>query len=224
MAHQLKHPYPSVRDGAVCSYGGNQNRSARWDLRRCGCGVIAMADLALYLKRYHGCDGPDLPDPVPLEDYDRLCGSLQLKYLPMLPPAGINGIGLAIGLDLYFRIHRVPLRAFWGVRVKNIWTAMADMLDRDLPVIFSVGQNIPRVWENHRLNLYRKSDSGVYTAVSRVKAHYMTVTAMDDTWLTVSSWGRQYYTHRGEYEEYGKRHSIALVNNLVWLKPSAGKV
>ena len=46
----------------------------------------------------------------------------------------------------------------------------------------------------------------------------MTVTAMGDTWLTVSSWGRQYYIHRGEYEEYGKQHSIALVNNLVWMK------
>ena len=223
MEHQLKHPYISVQNGAVRSYGGNQNWSVRWDLRRCGCGVIAMADLALYLKRYHGCDGPDLPDPVPLEDYDRLCGSLQLKYLPMLPPVGINGLTLAAGLDLYFRIHKIPLRACWGVRARNFWTAMADMLDRDLPVIFSVGQNLPRIWENHKLNLYRKSSGGVYTAVSRVKAHYMTVTAMDDTWITVSSWGRQYYIHRSEYEEYGKRHSITLVNNLVWLKPTAGK-
>ena len=223
MAHRLKNPYISVSRGALRSYGSSQDWSERWDIRRCGCGAIAMTDLVLYLRRYHGCDGPDLPDPAPLEAYDRLCTKLQRKYLPMVPPVGINGLSLALGLDLYFRIHKIPLRAFWGVRAKNIWTAMADLLDRDLPVIFSVGQNIPRVWENHRLNLYIRRSDGTYVAASRVKAHYMTVTAMDDTWLTVSSWGRQYYIHRGEYEDYGKKHSIALVNNLVWLKAVTNK-
>jgi hypothetical protein len=95
---------------------------------------------------------------------------------------------------------------------------MADMLDRDLPVIFSVGQNLPFIWQRHKLNLYKKTADGVYTAVSRVNAHYMTATALDDTWMTVSSWGKQFYIHRGEYEAYGKEHSLALVNNLVWLK------
>ena len=223
MEHRLKHPYIRVVREGICSFGGSQNWSARWDLRQCGCGAIAMTDLALYLKRYHGCDGPELPDPAPLADYDRLCGSLQLKYLPMLPPVGINGLSLAIGLDLYFRFHKIPLRAFWGVRAKNIWTTMADMLDRDLPVIFSVGQNIPRVWEDHKLNLYVRRADGACTAVSRVKAHYMTVTAMDDNWMTVSSWGRQYLINRQEYEEFGRRYSIPLVNNLVWLKPISGK-
>ena len=218
MEHKLKNPYISVVKGAVCSCGGSQNWSARWDIRRCGCGAVAMTDLALYLRRYHGCDGPDLPDPVPLEDYDKLCTALQRKYLPMIPPVGINGLSLAMGLDLYFRIHRIPLRALWGVRAKNIWNAMAQMLDRDLPVIFSVGQNIPRVWENDKLNLYIRREDGAYVAVSRVRAHYMTALAMDDTWLTVSSWGRQYYIHRQEYEDYGKYHSMALVNNVVWLK------
>ena len=74
-----------------------------------------------------------------------------------------------------------------------------------------------------KLNLYIRRSDGTYVAASRVKAHYMTVTAMDDTWLTVSSWGRPYYIHRGEYEDYGKKHSIALVNNLVWLKAVTNK-
>ena len=218
MEHSLAHPYISVRSGAMQSFGGNQNWSARWDLRRCGCGAVAMTDLIVYLKRSHGCDGPDLPEPIPLETYDRLCSRLQLKYLPMLPPVGINGISLAIGISAYCKAHGIPLRASWSVKVKDFWTAMADMLDRDLPVIFAVGQNIPFVWQNHKVDLYQKTADGRYTAVSRVRAHYMTVTAMDDTWLTDSSWGKKYYIHRGEYAEYGKKHSIALVNNLLWLK------
>ena len=218
--HALQHPYLSVLHANTRSYGGRQQWSARWDLRRCGCGAVAMTDLVLYLARYHGCDGPAEAalDPVPLADYDRLCSRLQLKYLPMIPPAGILGPTLAAGISLYCRIHKIPLTAFWGVRTKNFWTAMADMLDRDLPVIFSVGQNLPFIWQRQKLNLYKKTADGVYTAVSRVNAHYMTATALDDTWMTVSSWGKQFYIHRGEYEAYGKEHSIPLVNNLVWLK------
>ena len=66
--HALQHPYPSVLHANTRSYGGRQQWSARWDLRRCGCGAVAMTDLVLYLARYHGCDGPAeaAVDPVPL--------------------------------------------------------------------------------------------------------------------------------------------------------------
>lgn len=217
---ELKNPYPAVQKEHTVSYGGNQNWSARRDLRSCGCGVIAMADLALYLARYHGCDGPAeaVLDPVPLEAYDKLCSRLQLRYLPMVPPLGINGLGLAAGISLYFRIHRIPLTAFWGVRTGNFWSAMADMLDRDLPVVFAIGPNFPFVWQKHRLNLYKKMTDGRYVAVSRVKAHYITATGLDENWVKISSWGKEYYIHREEYVQYGKNHSFALVNNLLWLK------
>ncbi len=218
--HALKHPYPSVLREETVSYGGNQNWSARRDLRLCGCGAVAMTDLVCYLTRYHGCRGPEIgqTDPIPLDVYDRLCSSLQRKYLPMIPPMGITGFHLAAGLGLYFQIHRIGLRPFWGVRSKNFWTAMADMLERDLPVIFAVGPNFPFVWQQHKLNLYRKTADGRYVAVSRVKAHYMTATGLDENWMRVSSWGREYYIHREEYTRYGKQHSLALTNNLLWLK------
>ena len=100
--HRLQHPYPAVAMGAAVSCGGNQNWSSRWDLRRCGCGAVAMTDLVLYLTRHHGWDGPAEAalDPVPLADYDRLCSSLQRKYLPMVPPVGVNGLALAAGVSL----------------------------------------------------------------------------------------------------------------------------
>ena len=217
--HRLQHPYPAVAKGAAVSCGGNQNWSSRWDLRRCGCGAVAMTDLVLYLTRHHGWDGPAEAalDPVPLADYDRLCSSLQRKYLPMVPPVGVNGLALAAGVSLYCKFHQIPLRACWGVPTRNFWSVMAELLDRDLPVVFAVGPNFPFVWQQHKLNLYRKHGD-VYTAVSRVKAHYMTATALDGEWITVSSWGKQFYIHRGEYEAYGRQHSVALVNNLLWLR------
>ena len=218
--HGLKHAYPIIQNQAQCSYGGNQRWLRRRDLQQCGCGVVAMADLALYLTRHHGFDGPEeaVQDPVPLEAYDRLCSRLQLRYLPMVPPLGITGVGLAAGIGLYFRMHGIPLQAFWGVRTKNLWSAMADMLDRDLPVIFAIGPNFPIVWAKHRLNLYRKTPDGRYVAVSRVKGHYITATGLDETWVQISSWGKEYYIHREEYEQYGKQHSLSLTNNLLWLR------
>lgn len=224
MEHQLKHPYIRVEKDGSCAYGGRQQWSGRWDLRQCGCGAVAMTDLTLYLTRYHGCSGPAEAalDPLPLADYDRLCAKLQRTYLPMLPPFGINGLSLAAGISLYCKARGIPLRARWGVRAREFWTVMADMLDRDLPVIVSVGQIIPKFWQNKRLNLYRRTGEGVYTAVSAVRAHYVAVTAMDDTWLTVSSWGKQFYIHRGEYEQFGREHSLALIHNLVRLEPQKG--
>lgn len=219
MIHELKHPYPSVLYDGGPSYGGSQLRCSRWDLRKCGCGVIALLDLIVYLTRHHGCRGPEAADrdPIPAADYDRLADQLQRRYLPMLPPVGINGLTLAAGADLWFRFHHVPLHARWGVQGKRFWSAMEELLDRDLPVIFSIGPNFPFVWQQHKLPLYRKSASGVYTAVSRVKAHYITATGLDENWIRISSWGREYYIHRGEYEAYGKAHSISLIHNLLWL-------
>ena len=218
--HRLQHPYPSVIKGEICSFGGNQVWSGRWDLRKYGCGAVAMTDLILYLTRHHGVDGPKEAtlDPIPLADYDRLCSRLQRRYLTMIPPSGINGLSLAAGISLYCTIHRIPLRAFWGVRTGRLWSAVSEMLDRDLPVILAAGPNFPAVWQKHKLKLYRKTPDGTYVAVSGAAGHYMTVTAMDDTWLTVSSWGKQYWIHRGEYEAYGRSHSIPLVNNILFLR------
>lgn len=216
MQHSLKHPYISV--GLNGSYGGNQTTLNRKSLRQCGCGAVAMADFLLYVTKYH--DFEPLPeaecDPIAPSDYDALVSRLQLRYLPMLPPFGITGISMAAGLSLYSQQHHLSLGARWGVQKKNFWQLMAQMLDRDLPVIFSIGPNFPFIWQKHKLNLYRKCGD-TYVAVSRVSAHFVTATGLDENWIRISSWGKEYYIHRGEYTQYGKAHSISLAHNLLWI-------
>ena len=51
----LKYPYISVSDGGLKSYGGDQGKSENATMRRCGCGVIAAADVLLYLSRRYDC-------------------------------------------------------------------------------------------------------------------------------------------------------------------------
>ena len=221
---QLKHPYPAVDWSENGSFGGSQTRSAKWQIRKCGCGAVAMTDLVIYLTRHHGCSAPHLVeeaaahDPIPAALYDRCCCDLQRKYLPMVPPFGINGLALTGGLDAYCGLHRLPFRFRWNIGKKNLWTVIRQALEQDLPVILAIGPNLPALWGQKKVALYRRQGN-TYTAVTAVNAHYVTVTAMDDSWLQVSSWGKEYYIHRQEYLQYGMAHSSFLVNNVLAAEP-----
>ena len=87
-----------------------------------------------------------------------------------------------------------------------------------MPVILAIGSNLPAFWEQHKLKLYRKRGD-TYIAVTSVAGHYVTVTGMDETWLQISSWGKEYHIQRQEFVEYGKRHSTFLVHNVLTLEP-----
>jgi len=67
----------------------------------------------------------------------------------------------------------------------------------------------------HRVRLYVKGADGIYRSNSSIKAHYVTVTGLDRRWMRVSSWGKEYYISRGEYEQYVKKHSSFLISNIV---------
>jgi len=220
----LLHPLVTVEQAGKQVSGGNQSWSKHWTMRVCGCGAVAMADLVLYLAKWHnGIGAPwvaelSKADIMDMEIYDTCITRLQRRYLPMLPPFGINGLTLAGGIDLYCRLHGLPYRASWGVRQSLLWTRVEQMLCLDLPVIFAVGPNVPALWQQNKLNLYHKNAAGEYRTAAQVKAHYMMITAMDTQWLTVTSWGKQYYVNKEEFLRYAKSHSSLLVSNLVWLR------
>ena len=46
------------------------------------------------------------------------------------------------------------------------------------------------------------------------KAHFVTITGMDEEWLRISSWGKEYFINRREYDDYVKTHSTWLVSNI----------
>ncbi|MCA5962640.1 hypothetical protein LC724_22785 [Blautia sp. RD014234] len=92
------------------------------------------------------------------------------------------------------------------------------MLAHDIPVILLVGPNFPFVWGKHRLNMYHRSPEGEYSPSCQIKAHFVTVTGMDDTWMRVSSWGKEYYINRQEYVNYVKKHSSFLISNICYIK------
>ena len=224
MEHSLKNPYPCVEQDDQRSYGGNQCWSPSKSMREYGCGVIAWTDLLLYLHRNKtGCaaeffDRVQERGALALEAYNHYADLLRWRYLPILPPLGLNSFVLAGGLNCYFWRYRVPLRARWGVWSSRLWRAVGQMLDQDIPVILAIGPNFPFLWQQHKVTLYTKSTQGDYLVSCAVKAHYVTVTGIDEKWMRVSSWGKEYYVNQAEYTRYVRKYSCGLFSNIAYIR------
>lgn len=220
----LQHPIVSVQTKGYPSYGGSQMLSDDANIRRCGCGVVAAADLFIYLHRYkfamHKVPLLDaLPEGVvPLESYNALLKDLNRHYFPLIPRFGINNAVLCAGINLFFLRRGAALRAKCVLTAGKRWELAREQLSRDIPVIFSVGQNIPFIWQKHRLPLYVRLPDGTMRPAGSVKAHFMTMTGIDDEWLRVSSWGRMYYVNQAEFESYANAYSANVLCNIIYIK------
>lgn len=207
----LKKPYVRVQREYGQSYGGSQMWSSRETIRLCGCGPVAVFDTLLYLTGRN-------KEPLPEKDYLQELTEITRRYFPLVKPFGINGIMLALGFNRLLMKHQLPYRAFWAVSGRKFWDRILDLLEQDVPVILSVGPNFPAVWSKHRLQFYRKAPNGAYLPSSSTRAHYITATGIDETWLRISSWGQEYYIRRSEYDEYVRRYSASLVSNVMMLR------
>ena len=223
---EIKNGYVCVFDGSEPSYGGSQMRSPDKSIARCGCGGVAALDLLLYLDRYHCADSvPEFraarQDEISLvlsnEQYQHLLKQLIRKYLPVIPPFGMNGITLAAGVNLFFHRHKMPYRARWGVSGKKIWQKAEEMLDKDIPVIMAVGPNFPFFWRDHKAAFYSETADGALCCAAQVKAHFVSLTGIDSELLKISSWGRMYYVRRREFETYVRRYSINYFSSILYI-------
>ncbi len=208
----LRYPFISVTAGGRLSYGGSQTRSDKAVIRRCGCGPVAALDTILYLER-HGDGGP-----LAQSDYNEMLTALCSRYFPLLPPFGINGFVFTVGMNRLLSARGLPYRAIWMVSGAKLWPRVEEMLGRDLPVILSVGPNFPAFWHNKRLPFYVKTADGTYRRATATKGHFVTATGIDADWVRISSWGREYFINRSEYERYTKENSCYLFSNLLYLQ------
>ncbi|MBQ9687203.1 MAG: hypothetical protein IJV41_11790 [Oscillospiraceae bacterium] len=220
----LLHPYIFISSGAGKSYGGAQQSSSNAMVSKVGCGIIAATDTLLYLSRYHMGQAIEpfrqmqRSPSLSSDTYDACILDMRRHYFPLIPYAGINGLMLSTGMNRFFRDHRMPFKARWSVSGANMWDKIEKMLRADIPVIMSVGPNFPFFWRNERACFYvYRQEEGYIPSVS-TKAHYFTVTGMDERWLRVSSWGRLYFLNRQEFEHYVRYHSTAILSNILWIE------
>ena len=220
----LSHPLPVIVDGNLRCFGGTQMLLPKKSIRETGCGLISSANLMTYLTRFHGLrdglfDRFSQLDLIPLADFNGACMRICRGLLRPLPHMGMTGTAVAAGLNREFRRRGIPYRARWCFRgAPVLWERMAAMLRDDLPVILAIGPNLPRFWRKKKLVLYRRDDRGRFIPAVRTRAHFVTAIALDEEWVTVSSWGRRYYINRREYEDYSKRFSGSWFCNMILLK------
>lgn len=219
MAYELKNSFNSFEKNEHIYYGGSQMLSPDKIFRKCGCGIVSAADLFLYMHRHHnnchcdlfdrfnGCENISVDEFVPL--YKKLS-----SYFTLIPNFGISGIMLSLGTNAFFLHHGYPFYARWGVLPSRLWSSIEKMLEEDLPVLITVGPDFPRIWEKHSATMYCDTPSG-RSRSTKVRAHFMTLTAMDDEWMYVSSWGKKYRILRKEYEFHMKNHASAISSNII---------
>ena len=220
----LSHSLPVIVDGDLRCFGGTQMLLPRKSIRETGCGLISSANLMSYLTRFHGLrdglfDRFAGLDAIPLSDFNGACMRICRGLLRPMPHLGMTGTAVAAGLNREFRRRGIPYRARWCFRgAPVLWERMADMLRRDLPVILAIGPNLPRFWRRKKLVLYRQDDKGRRIPAVRIRAHFVTAIALDEEWVTVSSWGRRYDISRREFEDYTRRYSGSWFCNMILLK------
>lgn len=159
----LKHNYIDVATkGGYHFYGGSQ---LLFDdmIRRCGCSLIAAADVILYIRGRR--------KPIELDDYKTYVEKLSPAF-PYIPYKGIPGFVLAMYLNVYFRMCRLDYHAHFGGlgslsayikglrcrlggknRISDILSSctgrhIREALADDLPVILCIGPGVHQTFRH----------------------------------------------------------------------------
>ncbi|MBC5659778.1 hypothetical protein H8S44_08345 [Anaerosacchariphilus sp. NSJ-68] len=225
----LRHTYLSVKTQEGRSYGGSQTWSESRLMRKYGCGVAAMGDVLVYLGIHQISCNTDLLYGIVREDgllsyprYERYLRKIRHRYLGIIPGLGVLNFGLCRALNKYFRHYRIELRARWCLSSRKMLGRIQNSLSRDYPVILAIGQNIP-FWRRKKLTLYRQ-ENGNYFPATETKAHYVTVTGMENGYLQIASWGKEYFISWEEYLEYARKYSSFLVSNICLIQEKKRKL
>lgn len=207
---ELKKSLFQVNNGSEQAYGGAQRWFKKKTAQEVGCGIIACANI---LAQIGEIGEGNLEKDV----YMNFTEHLRKFYLPVFPIVGMNGIFMMIGMNLFFLRHKLPYTCYWGAGRKNFDGHIERMLEENIPPVLSVGPNFPNLFGKHRVTFYTKAGER-YVPGTSTQAHYVSVTGMDEFWYRISSWGKQYYVSKKEYEEYRKKHSGHIVSNILVVK------
>lgn len=226
MIAELKACYPGVRKGKVATYGGDQRSLSSKTWQHCGCGLVAAFDLVRYLQLHHTgfqtslFTGIPSESQLPLPLYE-LCLRRMSHFVQILPLIGSSGFALALGLNGYFRHYGLPLRASWSVSRDQLWPEVRKMLEQDLPVILSVGKKLRHFNGERGVALYQRSGEELLQTGKCVYAHFVTVTGVDEHWLKIASWGKEFFMRKADFCRYCDTHSTNLLCTIVQLRPLA---
>ena len=201
---KLKEDFIKISHNNEFIYGGNQKFCKESVINRCGCGVIAAANVISYLNHNY--------KPTSDKYYD-LVSILASKYILTLPYFGVNGWLLSFYVNRYFKQNNFPYRCHWGTSSKNLTTYVNLMLANDIPVILNIGPTT-LFNKSKKITLYTKK-AGKYIPAKYTSSHFVTITASNHGYFTVSSWGLKYYININDFKNYASKYSNLLFSNIL---------
>jgi hypothetical protein len=258
---------PVIKDNNTF-YGGSQmwfstkyRYSKDYILHNYGCGTIATADMFLYLARQNEAmhtpitalafsdnNGRQQQSPygnknkIIYPNYTSYVRLINKQYTHTLPVIAVLGPRIAGAVNSYSDLFDLGLKASWKLRLNyyDMYELMEEMLQRDIPVILSIGPNTPKLWGKKGISFYELCEINYhepgdgpeeaekpyyYKAVKQdINGHYVTVTALikDDIssriMLRISSWGQLYYINYEEYRDYVESIGGTFTSSLVYVR------
>lgn len=190
-------------DGQVY-YGGAQRWFKKKYVRSSGCGVIAVANLLLYLQGKR---------EITVQDYMKFADDLK-KRMPIIPGFGMNALMLSICLNRCLRKSGIKKKSIPKLTPIRFFGKIEKMLAEGTPVILALGRDFPLIWRRSKVDLWADRD-GAKKHVKDVSAHFVTVTGIDEDWLTISSWGQKLYISRKELSEFAWKKSTWILTNII---------
>lgn len=164
--------YVKIKNMNLISYGGNQNWSKSKKMQKVGCGVIAMADLTMYLAEQNPNMMTDairkINKPKGLynkHDYLEYVKFFYVHYVILMMHKGMLGIALKHTMNRYFMLNDIGLKAKWKMMQSDdaMIKDIKHLIRKNKPVILSIGPN--------RYNPFGKKGISMYVERMETSRH-----------------------------------------------------
>ena len=235
-------------EAAKCGFLQKHRYSKDTILHNYGCGTIATADMFLYLALRNEALQTPVTDlamhnhEIDYPKYDHYVRVINNEYTKTRPIIAVLGPSVASAINSYSDLYGLGLQADWkwSLNYYDMYELIEEMLQKDIPVILSIGPNTPNLWGKKGISFYElreidfqeTTDNSTitpkpyyYKAVKHdIHGHYVTVTALikDEVtgrfMLRISSWGKQYFINYEEYRDYIESTSGTFTSSLVYVK------
>lgn len=235
------------KENGVLSFGGDQNFFAKEDAceldirkQKCGCGIVAFADLLLYLGTVKRCYLTEKTKSyvnhiLSEEEYKKYYNQMYDFMGGIKGKVGISGLKIQRSFNRMARREHWSLRAKWGFSAKKLYSRIEEMLSRDIPVICCIPMMVLKKDKNDYLQLYQwqsndtlqrtqreSMQKGELQKVAYTRAHYVVITGIhvieEEIFYEVSSWGKKFYISRKEYDDFIRKHFLGiLLGNILYI-------
>lgn len=240
----LKKEYVKVcrKKGEEVTFGGDQNLFAfsgasKEDERKvkCGCGIIAFADLLLYLGGAESAFRVKeslsyVNRKLSEDDYRNYYNTIYTYMGGISGKVGISGLKIWRCFNRMARREGWRLRAKWAFSGKKLNGRIEEMLQNDIPVICCIPMMLLKKDKKDRLPLYLQvtadeqetAERSLWRVGASTCAHYVMITGIiqeqEEEFYEISTWGKKMYMSRNEYDAFIHNHFMGtILGNILYV-------